>query len=231
MDSLGVKKSRKDRILDAALRIFAEKGFQETTISEISKEAGVSEATIYEHFGTKEDLLFAIPPKITDERIAEMERMLPFFKGSEAKLRALLRGFIDLYENTPDYSALLLLQLVPNKRFRQTESYVSVRRAPHILMDVIKDGIKDGTFKKDSNARLIHSMLLGTIENLFIRWHLKGAPRNKETIMDLLDPILDIVLNGSRARNNEEDLTIRLHVEGALKGLIVPEKNVKRKKG
>ncbi|MEN6638003.1 MAG: helix-turn-helix domain-containing protein, partial [Smithella sp.] len=54
-------KSRKDRIMDAALRIFAEKNFQEATISEISKEAGVSEATIYEYFGTKEDLLFAIP--------------------------------------------------------------------------------------------------------------------------------------------------------------------------
>ena len=51
-------KTRKDRIMDAALRIFAEKGFQNATITEISKEAGVSEATIYEYFGTKEDLLF-----------------------------------------------------------------------------------------------------------------------------------------------------------------------------
>ena len=46
-------KTRKDRIMDAALRIFAEKSFADATISEISKEAGVSEATIYEYFGTK----------------------------------------------------------------------------------------------------------------------------------------------------------------------------------
>ncbi len=56
-------KSRKDQILEAALRIFAEKGFQDATISEISREVSVSEATIYEYFGTKEELLFAIPKK------------------------------------------------------------------------------------------------------------------------------------------------------------------------
>ena len=69
-------KSRKDRIMDAALRIFAEKGFQNATISEISKEAGVSEATIYEYFGTKEELLFAIPEKVS-QRIFRGNRTRP----------------------------------------------------------------------------------------------------------------------------------------------------------
>ena len=70
-------KNRKDRIMEAALRIFAEKGFQNATITEISKEAGVSEATVYEYFGTKEDLLFAIPEKITNETLEESSRVIP----------------------------------------------------------------------------------------------------------------------------------------------------------
>jgi AcrR family transcriptional regulator len=69
-------KTRKDRIMDAALRIFAEKGFQNATITEISKEAGVSEATIYEYFGTKEDLLFAIPEKITNETFEKSSKVI-----------------------------------------------------------------------------------------------------------------------------------------------------------
>ncbi|MCK7489755.1 MAG: TetR/AcrR family transcriptional regulator [Anaerotruncus sp.] len=48
------------------------KVFRTATITEISKEAGVSEATIYEYFGTKEDLLFAIPEKITNETFGEI---------------------------------------------------------------------------------------------------------------------------------------------------------------
>ena len=82
-------KTRKDRIMDAALRIFAEKGFQIATITEISKEAGVSEATIYEYFGTKEDLLFAIPEKISNETFEKSSKVIPYIKGVEGKIRAI----------------------------------------------------------------------------------------------------------------------------------------------
>ena len=85
-------KTRKDRIMDAALRIFAEKGFQNSTITEISKEAGVSEATIYEYFGTKEDLLFAIPEKVSNETFEESSKVIPYIKGLEGKIRAIQPG-------------------------------------------------------------------------------------------------------------------------------------------
>ena len=78
-------KTRKDRIMDAALRIFAEKGFQNTTITEISKAAGVSEATIYEYFGTKEDLLFAIPEKVSNETLEEIIKSHTIYQRSGRK--------------------------------------------------------------------------------------------------------------------------------------------------
>ena len=99
-------KTRKDRIMDAALRIFAEKGFQSATITEISKEAGVSEATIYEYFGTKEDLLFAIPEKISNETFEKSSKVIPYIKGVEGKIRAILLFYVQLYQSNPHYSAL-----------------------------------------------------------------------------------------------------------------------------
>jgi len=77
MEDKSRPKTRKERIMDAALRIFAEKGFQNATITEISKEAGVSEATIYEYYGTKEDLLFAIPEKISNETFEKSSKVIP----------------------------------------------------------------------------------------------------------------------------------------------------------
>jgi len=108
------KKTRKERIMDAALRIFAEKSFPEATISEISKEAGVSDATVYEYFGTKEDLLFAIPEKISNDTFEESEAVLPFIQDVEGRLRAMMLSYVKLYENNPHYSALVLLQLRSN---------------------------------------------------------------------------------------------------------------------
>jgi len=208
-------KSRKDRIMEAALRIFAEKTFQEATISEISKESGVSEATIYEYFGTKEDLLFAIPEKITNDTLAESQLVLPFMKDVEGRMRSILLSYIQLYQNNPHYSALVLLQLMSNKRFRQTAAHELIRRSAHGLMDCIRDGIADGTFRKDADAYLIRSMLMGTIEHLFIHWHMQGMPEKEKTILDMLDPFLELILSGIRTKREEQGLTINLKLEDA----------------
>jgi len=208
-------KSRKDRIMEAALRIFAEKNFQEATISEISKESGVSEATIYEYFGTKEDLLFAIPEKITNDTLAESQLVLPFMKDVEGRMRTILLSYIQLYQNNPHYSALVLLQLMSNKRFRQTAAHELIRRSAHGLLDCIRDGIADGTFRKDADAYLIRSILMGTIEHLFIHWHMQGMPKREKSIIDMLDPFLELVLSGIRTRRDERGLTLNLKLEDA----------------
>lgn len=208
-------KSRKDRIMDAALRIFAEKSFQEATISEISKEAGVSEATIYEYFGTKEDLLFAIPEKISNDTAKESHAVLPFIKDVEGRMRAILFSYVQLYQNNPHYSALVLLQLMSSKRFRQTAAHEAIRRSAHSLLEIIREGIADGTFRSDANAYLIRSMLMGTIEHLFIHWHMQGMPKREKGIMDMLDPFLEIVLNGIRAKKEQQGLTLHLNLEDA----------------
>ena len=220
-------KTRKDRIMDAALRIFAEKGFQNSTITEISKEAGVSEATVYEYFGTKEDLLFAIPEKITNENLEKSTKVIPYIKGVEGKIRAILLFYIELYQSNPHYSALILLQLMSNKRFRQTPAHAAIRRASHNLLDCIKEGIAGGTFKKDSNPYLIRSMLMGAIEHLFIHWHMQGMQKREPSIEDMLDPLIEIVFDGIRARKEEPGTTLYLKVEDA----SVLEKIIKKKDG
>ena len=208
-------KTRKDRIMDAALRIFAEKGFQNATITEISKEARVSEATIYEYFGTKEDLLFAIPEKISNETFEKSTKVIPYIKGVEGKIRAILLFYVQLYQSNPHYSALVLLQLMSNKRFRQTPAHAAIRRSSHGLLDCIKEGIEDGTFKKDSNPYLIRSMLMGAIEHLFIHWHMQGMPKRKTSIADMLDPLIEIILDGIRTKKEESGLTLYLKMEDA----------------
>ncbi len=223
-------KTRKDRILDAALYIFAKKGFQNATITEISKEAGVSEATIYEYFGTKEDLLFAIPEKISNETFEKSSNILPYIKSAEGRMRAILLGYVKLYQDNPHYSALVLLQLMSNKRFRQTPAHAAIRRSAGRLMDCIKEGIADGTFKKDCHPYLIRSMLMGTIEHLFIHWHMQGMPVRETTIMDMLDPFLEIVLDGIRAGKEETGLTLHLQLEDvrALGKLLQAKERLKK---
>ena len=217
--------------MEAALSIFAEKGFQAATISEISKEAGVSEATVYEHFGTKEDLLLAIPEQVSNDGYEQIERVLPYIHDTEGRIRVIMQGLIQTYQTNPDYSALILLQLLSNKRFRQTEAHAAIRRTTHSLLQRIKEGIQDGTFRKDTNPYLVRSILLGTVEHLFIHWHMKGKPNEDANIMDLLDPFFEIVMKGIRAKDESTDQIIRLKIEDIdlLKQILQPKSSLAKK--
>ncbi len=176
-------KDRFSIIIDAALEVFGEKGFYNATIAEIARTAGVSEATIYEYFGSKEDLLFAIPGEITSQAVDFLEAMSPYIKGAENKIRASAYGYFNLYRDNPYYSSLVLLDLKHNRKFMEAEGYQAVKRSAALFLKAIEEGIKSGEFKEGTDPYLVRSMILGTIEHYFFRWHLKGR---KEDITDYI---------------------------------------------
>ncbi|MCE5273587.1 MAG: TetR/AcrR family transcriptional regulator [Syntrophaceae bacterium] len=219
MTKISPKTARRDRIITSALKIFAEKGFQDATISEISKAAGVSDATVYEYFNSKEELLFAIPEEITEDALRGAERILPFLRGVDSKLRALVQIYMTLYEKNPQYSALIMLHLKTNRNFLKTKAYEVIRTAARMLLSCIQEGIEDGTFKKDIDPYLVRSMILGTIEHLCTRWHLLGTPSN---LVEQVDPLVDLLLDGLRVQENSKNISLNLNFGGDTASLAKP---------
>ena len=211
------KRKGKDKlpaIIDAALDVFAEKGFHNATIAEIARKAHVSEATVYEYCGSKEDLLFSIPEEITRSSVERVESILPFIKGAENRLRAVVYGYYQVYRDNPQYSSLVLLDLKHNRKFMQTEGYHMVRKAAGILLGVIKEGIESGEFKSDIEPQLVRSMVLGTIEHVFFRWHLM---ERQEELPDFVDRVMDIIMGGIREPDRSQPplrLDVRLSKAG-----------------
>ncbi|MBN2569524.1 MAG: TetR/AcrR family transcriptional regulator [Deltaproteobacteria bacterium] len=220
------KKNRKRKILEAALTIFAEKGVKDTTISEISKAAGVSDATVYEYFKSKEDLLFAIPEKKTTESLEFMEKIIPYIDDPVSQVRAIVREYLNLYQINPDYGALIVLHLKSYKKFSQTSAYKSVQKAANILLDCLKRGIDDGNFREDMDPYLIRSMILGTIENLCIKWYKQGSNTN---LMDYVNPIMNCLLYGVCAESSKKEISIHLHFDD--EKVLTQEANLKKNNG
>src|ERR687897_1920782 len=84
-----VVRARREQIVEAATRVFAEKGFRRATIREVAREAGISEGTIYNYFEDKDALLMAIL-----EELNETERRAEDF---EEGMAADFREFLDVY--------------------------------------------------------------------------------------------------------------------------------------
>ena len=196
-------------IIDAALKVFGEKGYYDATISDVARRAKVSEATIYEYFGSKEDLLFAIPREITQTSVNFLHAVLPFISGSKNKIRAILYGYYNLYKENPEYSALVLLNLKHNRKFMETEGYAVVRQAGGVLLGAIDEGIRNGEFRSGIDPRLVRSILLGTLEHIFFRWHLL---ERKEELPDFVDQMMDILMNWAEKDGIGRSLQININL-------------------
>ena len=199
---------RKEKILRSAERIFAQKGFQEATISDVAREAGVSDATIYEYFSSKEELLFSIPGETTRRGKETLELQLAYIRGSANKIRSIIYHYLRFYEHHPDYASVAMLILKQNRKFLETHAYKDVQELSRVIIRVIEEGIASGEFREETNPYLIRSVMLGTIEHMIIRKILHGTPKS---LLDFVDPLTDLIIEGV-GRRGEQGWDLRISI-------------------
>ncbi|MCP4627987.1 MAG: TetR/AcrR family transcriptional regulator [bacterium] len=180
-------------ILKAAENIFAQKGFHEATISDIAGKAEVSDATIYEYFSSKEELLFSIPAETIHQYQEKNLEILEYIQGAANKLRFLVYRHLKLYASNPDYANVVMLILKGNRNFLKTEAYKIVQRSARNTTQVLEEGIKNGEFESHINPNLVRAMIWGTIEHLVTRKSLLGKPQD---LLGLADDIVNTIFSG-----------------------------------
>ena len=197
-------------ILRAAERIFAKKGFQAATISDIAKKAGVSEATIYEYFSSKEELLFSIPAETIRAYQEKNREILPYIQGAANKLRFLIHRHLDLYADSPDYSNVVMLLLKGNRNFLKTEAYKIVQSSARNYIQVLEEGIQNGEFRSDIQPHLVRAMIWGTIEHSVTRKSLLGKPSD---LLALADEIFNTIFRGIASSKKEPVIQVNVKLE------------------
>lgn len=201
---------RKDQILKAAERVFARKGFQEATVSDVAKEAGLSEATIYEYFSSKEELLFSIPGETAKRGKETLEFHLQYVRGAGNKLRSIIYHYLSFYQNNPDYASIAMLILKQNRKFIETEAYQTVREGSRVILRVVEEGIQSGEFSSDINPYLVRSVVFGTIEHILIRKLLHGKP---EDLVSFADPLTDLIIGGIARKEFPREFNLKVTIE------------------
>ncbi|MFH1090017.1 MAG: TetR/AcrR family transcriptional regulator [Pseudomonadota bacterium] len=210
----GQKKTeaRRGQILKAAERVFAEKGFQEATVSDVAREAGVSDATIYEYFPSKEELLFSIPGDTTRLSTEMLSFHLNYVRGAANKIRSIVYHYLSFYQHHLDYASVIMLILKQNRKFLETEAYQVVRQGYRLIIQVIEEGVESGEFKPDIDPYLVRSVILGTIEHMVIRKVLLGRNENP---LDAVDQLTDLIIEGIRRDEGVRQFNLRVTLEPA----------------
>lgn len=197
-------------ILGGALTVFAAKGFDSATISAICKEAQVSDATLYEYFASKEDVLFAISEVYTRRELERMTAIAHYVHTPRERMRLVIQGYLEFYENNPLYTSVALLTLKGNRRFVASASYEPIRASARTIVQAFTQGVEAGVFRSELDAYLVRNMVLGFIEHLTTQWLLLGRP---EHIADCRDTIFDMVMRAIEVAPEPDALVV--HVRGA----------------
>jgi TetR/AcrR family fatty acid metabolism transcriptional regulator len=226
-DSAGVQRNgrkrnpqRELRILEAALDLFGRKGFEATTVSAICEAAGVSDATLYEYFESKEQVLFSIAELYTRREWERLEGLRDYIRDPREKLRLVIQAYLEFYERNPLYTSVALLTLKANRNFTRSAAYQVVRRASRPIVEAFEEGVEAGIFRSDIDASLVRNMVLGFIEHLTTQWIVTGQP---ERISQYCDTLFEMVMRAIEKRSASAPTTLRIDVRGLNAELVSPD--------
>jgi TetR/AcrR family fatty acid metabolism transcriptional regulator len=188
----GTKENTRSRIIDSAKKLFAEQGYQKTTVVDISKQAGLSEAALYEYFQGKEDLLLTIPDLWVSELLADIQEQLFGIKGAVNKLRKYLWWNLRRIEQAPLDAKIVYLFLKTNANFMNTPVYANVRKLYSYLLEIFEEGKRTGEIKPDLNPHSARDIFVGTMDHIVTRWLLKDM---SYSLFDNLDDLFDLMVS------------------------------------
>jgi TetR/AcrR family fatty acid metabolism transcriptional regulator len=200
------KENTRVRIINSAKKLFAEQGYQKTTIVDISKQAGLSEAALYEYFQGKEDLLLTIPDLWVSELLKDLDEQLFGVQGAENKLRKYLWWYLRRVEQAPLDAKIVYLFLKTNANFLNTEVYANVKKLYSYLVDIFEEGLKTGEMKSDLDSRIARDIFVGTMDHIITRWLLKDM---SYSLFDNLDNTFNLIVSAFKA--NRSNSTVHLN--------------------
>jgi len=189
---------RRRAILDAAVGVFAARGFLNSRTREIAEAAGVAEGTIYLYFDGKDDLLLtAFREKVTEFCDAAAYLLLEpggFRRRLERFIEAQFRGI----EADPNLATVLLLESRQSTRFYGEPVREVLRRYAGAVDDLLRSGIEEGDLSSDLEIPIARRMLVGTLEEIELDWLLGQRTRPLST---LAAPIASLFCNGLMIRD------------------------------
>jgi len=185
-------------ILTSATRIFARKGFEQTTVSEIAKDTGMAPSRIYFYFSGKEEILFAIIEDFLGASINGLKDHLEGIEGALNKLRKALWFHCKSYSSSRE-KIKIVLESRSYPRFYNSQAYEKLKQYSRIFTSIIENGITEKALHNISSARILRDMILGTVDHMAINWTVKNGP----SPLAMTEHLFSLITNATTNQNEE----------------------------
>jgi TetR/AcrR family transcriptional regulator, fatty acid metabolism regulator protein len=193
MSSLDAKNPKYHRILEAAVKVFARKGFTVATVSEVAKEAGVADGTIYLYFKSKDDILVHFFSFKAQQVFDRFRAAVARGSDAVAKLRHLVRVHLSEFQKDPDMALLYQVETHQGRRAAEEQIRAMSKSYQDILSEIVEQGQQEGLIRRDLYVSLVRRFIVGAVEETIGTWLHSGRSYD---LASMADPLVDLFVRG-----------------------------------
>lgn len=181
------------RILEAAVRVFAGQGFFRTTVSQIAREAGVADGTIYLYFKNKDDILVQFFSYKTKQVFEGFKREVEQASNAIEMLGRLIRCHLREFQKDRNMAIVYQSELRQIHRVAEPQIREMYQLYSDLITRIIEQGQQEGSIRQDLYLGLVKRMVIGTVDEVISTWlHSEG----RYDLVAMAQPLLDLFLSG-----------------------------------
>ena len=158
----------KIKLAIALEELLTNKDFNSITTAEISRVSGVNESLIYRYFKDKRGLLHYVLAEHQKKSLQQFYADLVMVSGALSKIEKLIWRTLDNWNKDRVHAKILLIEVRNFSGYYDSETYLIVKEYCHLILSLIKEGIRTGEFLDDVSPWFLMQAILGTIEHVVL---------------------------------------------------------------
>ena len=182
------------RILKAAVKVFAEKGFYNSRVSEIAKEANVADGTIYLYFKNKDDILISLFEEEFGRIVENMRKELAKEKDPLQKIRIFAIMHLNIVSKQQQLGEVLGVEVRQSTKFMKEYINNPFIEYLNLIRSIVVEGQEKGLIRKDLTPGIMKRALFGALDEMARYWVL--STKKKHSINEAALQISEVFIRG-----------------------------------
>jgi len=190
-----MKSISRDLILESAAQVFCKKGYHGASMADIAMDVGLQKATLYHHFGSKQEILAELLDRAMEIVTENMTQVLLLDCHPDEKIKLAMQAYLQVLCEQPDLSSVLLLEYRSLEKELYKRHIVNRDKFEKMWRDLIREGVDSGILRSESVSMTVRAML--GVMNWTITWYRSEGKLSGKEIADLFS---NLFLDGISTR-------------------------------
>jgi TetR/AcrR family transcriptional regulator, fatty acid metabolism regulator protein len=183
-------------ILDAAVRVFARRGFNGCRVSDIADEAGVAYGLVYHYFRSKDEVLDTLFLERWNVLLDVIRELDAGDAAPREKLYAITSFIVDSYRHDPELMKVIIVEVTRAANSFGRTHLAKIREAYELIGAIVERAQADGTFKTTVTPEFAAMAFYGAIEQVLTGWIFDVLPRGEDEYEHAKDYVVETICGG-----------------------------------